>query len=163
MNVIAAKIVSNGLLKGAFDVFDAMLSCTFQFEVAEPSVISEEDLGTQLAQFPVALQGKIQNDLGSVAILFSVNDAARFSALIQEQEFTETEALSDDDRSMLKEIADPALGGGVTNLMERFGRNVEQLEEVQVIDSGADNAAALAALIGAEGGMATFTFTNNAD
>ena len=163
MNVTAAKIVGNGLLKGAFDVFDAMLSCTFQFELAEPEVITDESLSAQLEQFPVTLQGKIQGELGAVAILFTVNDSARFSALIQEQEFSEVEALTDDDRSMLKEIADPALGGGVTNLMERFGRNVEQLEDVQVIDAGPDNAAALATLIGPEGGLAAFTFTNNAD
>ena len=86
------------------------------------------------------MQGKIQNDLGAVALLFNVNDAARFAALIQEQEFSGATELSDDDRAMLREIADPALGGGVTNLMERFGRNVEQLDEVQIQDNGAENA-----------------------
>jgi flagellar motor switch protein FliN len=64
---------------------------------------------------------------------------------------------------MLKEIADPALGGGVTNLMERFGRNVEQLEDVQLIDTGAENTDEITAFVGADGGMTTFTFTNNAD
>lgn len=163
MNEKAATTVGNGILKGAFDVFDAMLSCTFQYELGKLQACTEDSLSEQLGPFPVAFQSKIQGDIGAVALLFSVNDAAQFAALIQEQEFSPKDALSDDDRAMLKEIADPALGGGVTNLMERFGRDVAQLEDVQLVDTGADNAADLAALIGPGGGLAAFTFTNNAD
>jgi flagellar motor switch protein FliN len=163
MNAIAAKIVGNGLLKGAFDVFDAMLSCSFQFEVSEPEEVSPENLGAQLAQTPVALQGKIQGDLGAVAILFTANDAARFAALIQEQEFSDVDGISEEDRAMLKEIADPALGGGMTNLMERFGHDAVQLEDVSVVDTGAENAGALIELLAPAGAMASFTFTDNGD
>lgn len=160
MNEAAAKVVGDGLLKGAFDVLDAMLSTSFDYTLETPEPLTEDAAAALLSEFAVAMQGKIQNDLGAVALLFSVNDAARFAALIQEQEFTGAEALTDDDRAMLREIADPALGGGVTNLMERFGRNVEQLDEVQVKDAGAGNAAGLLALIGPDGAAARFTFAD---
>jgi len=161
MNELAARVVGDGLLKGAFDVLDAMLSTAFQYTLETPEPLSEANLAGLLGEYSVSLQGTIQNDLGAVALLFSVNDAARFAAMIQEQEFTGATELSDDDRGMLREIADPALGGGVTTLMERFGRNVEQLESVQVQDEGAENASALTDLIGAEGAAAAFSFSDS--
>lgn len=159
MNEAAARVVSDGLLKGAFDVFDAMLSATFDYTLEVPETLNDALAKSLLAEFEVTLQGKIQNNLGAVALLFSINDAARFSALIQEQEFSGAAALTEEDRAMLREIADPALGGGVTNLMERFRRNVEQLDEVQLYDNGPENAAALTALIGPGGGAARFNFS----
>lgn len=163
MNPIAANIVGTGLLKGTFDVLDAMLSCSFQYELAEGETIDSDGLASRLTEFPVALQAGIQDDLGSVALLFNIQTAAQMAALIQEQEFTAADSLSDDDRAMLKEIADPALGGGVTNLMERFGRDVAQLENVEVVDAGEGHRDALLALMGEGGSLVPFTFTNNAD
>jgi flagellar motor switch protein FliN/FliY len=160
MNEQAARVVGDGLLKGAFDVFDAMLSTTFDYTLEAPVALTADRAAALLGEFPVSMQGKIQNNLGSVALLFTVNDAARFAALIQEQEFTGATTLAEEDRAMLREIADPALGGGVTNLMERFGRNVEQLEEVQVLDGGDENAGALVTLIGLDGGAARFSFSD---
>lgn len=161
MNVAAANVVGSGLLKGAFDVLDAMLSTSLDFSLEDAVPLTAENAPAFLAEFPVSMQGKIQNDLGAVALLFTVADAERFAALIQEQEGAGKSELNDEDRAMLREIADPALGGGVTNLMERFGRNVEQLETVALTDSGAENAGPLLALIGASGGAARFTFTDN--
>jgi len=162
MNATAAKIIGNSLLKGAFDVFDAMLSCAFQFELSEPEALTQEGLAGRLDAFPVALRGGIQGGLGTVALLFTTGDAARFSALIQEREYTPVDALTDDDRSMLKEIADPALGGGVTNVMERLRRDVVQLEDVEVADTGAAYAEALSEAMGG-GAMVPFTYTNGTD
>lgn len=162
MNPSAANIVATGLLKGAFDVLDAMLSTSFDYTLGTPADLDEPKAVECLSKFPVIMQGRIRNDLGSVALLFSISDAARFAALIQEQDFVDRGALTADERSMLQEIADPALGGGVTNLMERFGRNVEQLDEVLLLDNGTESAAALAALIGPGGGVVPFTFQDNA-
>ena len=162
MNPSAANIVATGLLKGAFDVLDAMLSTSFDYTLGAPEALDEPRAVQCLSKFPVIMQGRIRNDLGSVALLFSISDAARFAALIQEQEFVDRGSLTADERSMLQEIADPALGGGVTNLMERFGRNVEQLDEVLVFDNGAESAGALAELIGPGGGAVPFTFQDNA-
>lgn len=161
MNPIAANIVATGLLKGAFDVLDAMLSTSFDYNVGTPEVLDEPKAVECLTKFPVIMQGRIRNKLGSVALLFTVSDAARFAAMIQEQEFVARDALTIDERSMLQEIADPALGGGVTNLMERFGRNVEQLDEVLLLDDGVDGAGPLVELIGPGGTVVSFTFTDN--
>ncbi len=162
MNPIAANIVATGLLKGAFDVLDAMLSTSFDYNVGTPAVLDEPKAVECLTQFPVIMQGRIRNNLGSVALLFTVTDAARFAAMIQEQDFVARDALTMDERSMLQEIADPALGGGVTNLMERFGRNVEQLDEVLLLDDGVDGAGPLVELLGPGGSVVPFTFTDNA-
>lgn len=161
MNPIAANIVATGLLKGAFDVLDAMLSTSFDYNVGAPAELDEPRAVESLTKFPVIMQGRIRNNLGSVALLFTVTDAARFAAMIQEQDFVARDALTIDERSMLQEIADPALGGGVTNLMERFGRNVEQLEEVLLLDDGVDGAGPLVELIGPGGSIVPFTFTDN--
>jgi flagellar motor switch protein FliN/FliY len=161
MNPIAANIVATGLLKGAFDVLDAMLSTSFDYNVGTPAELDEPKAVECLTKFPVIMQGRIRNKLGSVALLFTVSDAARFAAMIQEQEFVARDALTIDERSMLQEIADPALGGGVTNLMERFGRNVEQLDEVLLLDDGVDGAGPLVELIGPGGSVVPFTFTDN--
>lgn len=161
MNPIAANIVATGLLKGAFDVLDAMLSTSFDYNVGTPAALDEPKAVECLTKFPVIMQGRIRNKLGSVALLFTVADAARFAAMIQEQEFVARDALTMDERSMLQEIADPALGGGVTNLMERFGRNVEQLDEVLLLDDGVDGAGPLVELIGPGGSVVPFTFTDN--
>lgn len=163
MNPTAATVVATGLLKGAFDVLDAMLSTSFDYTPSAPVVLDPASAGDFLTTFPVTMQGRIRNNLGSVALLFTVRDAARFAAMIQEQEFVERAALTVDERSMLQEIADPALGGGVTNLMERFGRNVEQLDEVLVFDEGPDSAQAVVDFIGAGGVAVPFTFTDNVD
>jgi flagellar motor switch protein FliN/FliY len=162
MNPSAANIVATGLLKGAFDVLDAMLSTSFDYALGAPEAFDEPGATESLSKFPVIMQGRIRNNLGSVALLFSVSDAARFAALIQEQDFVDRGALTADERSMLQEIADPALGGGVTNLMERFGRNVEQLDEVLLLDNGVESAGSLIESFGPGAAAVPFTFRDNA-
>ncbi len=156
MNAPAAKVISEGLLKGAFDLFDAMLSLSFSHETGEVKPADAAALEELVSAFPVVLRGKIQNDLGAVALLMRPGDAARIAALAVDGEPSEKEALDDDDRAALLEVASPALGSGVTNLMERFGRNVEQLEDVQVDSPG--DAAALVELLGEGARAANFTF-----
>lgn len=161
MNENAAKVVGEGLLKGAFDVLSAMLGTSFEHTLESPEPLTEEKASAWLEEFSVTLQGKIENELGAVAVLFPAAVAARFAAMIQEQEVTGATDLSEQDRAMLGEIAEPALGGGVTNLMERFGRHVEQLEDVQIDDSGAGNAESLMGFIGPDAGAARFTFSDS--
>ena len=154
----AAKIITEGFLQGAFSVFDAMLSKPFTHTPQEPAALTEGQLEELLGQHPVTLQAAIQNELGAVALLLSVQDAERFAAEISEAEPAGAEALSEQDKATLLEIAEPALGGGVTNLMERFGRNVEQLEGTRIADGGAEDAAQLAELLGDGAVAASFAF-----
>lgn len=162
MNVAAANVVGTGLLKGAFDVLDAMLSTSIEFTLEDPVTLDETTATEWLGEFPVSLQGSIKNDLGAIALLLPIPVAAQFAALIQEQDSADKTELSDEDRGVLGEIADPALGGGVTNLMERFGHSVEQLENVAVLDNGPENAGPLMALMGDSPRAVRFTFTDNA-
>ncbi len=162
MNTDAARIIAEGFLSGAFDVFDAMLSMTFSHEASEPQELSDETLSELLEQYPVALEGRIEGGLGAVAMLFTRLDAVRVAGFIQDKDAGERATLEDDDRDVLKEMAAAALGSGVTNLMERFGRNVEQLDVVEVLDGGADAAAGLMELMEGAGAFTTFVFDNQA-
>lgn len=155
MNPEAANILAEGFLKGALDVFEAMLSAACQYTLGQASELSGERLEQYAGSFPVALQGRIKNNLGAVALLFDLDTASRLAAMIQEAPAEPKAALSDEDRALLKEVADPALGGGVTNLMERFGRSVEQLDLVEVADA---SASALAGLLGPNATGMTFDF-----
>lgn len=153
MNPEAASIVTDGMLKGAFDVFGAMFSRTFSFEADSPQPWA----ASFAAEYPVAFQARIKNQLGAVAMLFTTADAARFAALVTDSAPNET--LSDEDVAVLKEVAEPALGGGVSNLMERFGRGVEQLESAEVVAQA--DAAALGALLGADAAACQFRFSGD--
>ncbi len=158
MNPDAAKVVANGFLKGALDVFDAMLSLPFTHETQAPEEATPEVVSGLLARFPITLEAQVENAVGVAAILFSMGDATRFASLLADAGDEPKESLSDEDRSMLKEVADPALGGGVTNLMERFGRDVEQLEEVQVLAGDEASAELLLDLMGGAATAAVFTY-----
>ncbi|NJL73546.1 MAG: hypothetical protein HC888_19490 [Candidatus Competibacteraceae bacterium] len=138
MNVKAAQVIADGMLKGAFDVFDAMLSLSCKFDPQPAEAADETRLAEALIQCPVVLQGRIQNNLGAVALLFSTRAALQLSALVQESDAEAQDELSPQDKAVLRDVAEPALGGGVTNLMERFGRNVEQLDGIEVLGRGGD-------------------------
>jgi flagellar motor switch protein FliN len=152
MNAEAAKIVADGMLKGAFDVFDAMLSRNFSTEVEAPAPFS----AATISGFPVAFQARIKNNLGAVAMLFTTRDASRFASLIMESGAEPKDSLSPDDMATLNEVAEPALGGGVSNCMERFGRGVEQLEKVEIAQQV--DAAVLEQWLGPGGVACAYTF-----
>ncbi len=155
MNADAAGIIAEGFLKGAFDVFEAMLPVECSHTVVGPVEGGDNLLEELSIAYPVSLGGRIKNQLGSVALLFSLDAATQLVAMIQESGEGAKSDLDDADRALLKEVADPALGGGVTNLMERFGRSVEQLEAVSVEDA---SPAGLSALLGPSPSAVQFSF-----
>lgn len=155
MNPEAAGIVAEGFLKGAFDVFEAMLPVECSHSVSGLLEAGGSMLDELAAAYPLSLGGRIKNRLGSVALLLSVDAAAQLVAMIQESGGEPKAALDDADRALLKEVAEPALGGGVANLMERFGRSVEQLEAVMVEDA---SAASLLELLGGDPCAVRFSF-----
>ena len=155
MNPDTAKIIAEGFLRGAFDVLEAMLPVDCASSIDETMALTPDLAGEFASSYPVALQGRIQGGLGSVAMLLTVGEASHLAALIQEQEPETGDTLSDADRGLMQEVAEPALGGGVTNVMERFGRAVEQLEEVVVEDASAEG---LIVWLGADPVAALFSF-----
>ena len=162
MNSEAATVIAKGFLKGAFDVFDAMLSLSFRCEITEMKESSAAELGALLSQYPAVMRAKIQSG-GAAALMFSVADASRFASLVQGSEAMVKDALSEEDIATLREVAGPCLGGGIANLMERFGRDVEQPEDVAAAVSGPEDAQDLAAFLGDAPTAVSFTFTASPD
>lgn len=139
MNPAAAYVAANGLLKGAFDVFDAMLSLPFKFELGTPAEVDDTVLGDWITKYPVVMQGRAEGDAGAIALLFTEADAARIAAVSREEEATTKDSIDDDDLSTLTEVAEPALGGGLTNLLEQCGHDpipVAQIEISKTITAG---------------------------
>ncbi len=124
MNAGAANIIVQGFLKGGFDVFDALLSLSFIYDTSDVKDLEEGDLRAALQQFPLAMRGKILGG-GAVALLFSTEDMAKLVSLTNTGEAVVKDSLDDAEMSTLAEIADSTLGGGVSNLTEKFGQDVE--------------------------------------
>lgn len=134
MNRQAATVIGEGFLKGAFDVFDALLSTSFSTQVEEQAQASEMQMRDWIAQYPVCLRSRAENDVMQAAMLFREQDALAISDLVLGAEPGAKTSLAQEDYDVLKEVAESALGGGVTSLMEAFGRNVEQLDRTEVLD-----------------------------
>lgn len=160
MKPAAAKLLAESFLKGFFDVFDAMLSQTFRYTCSPATEVDEDAIAGLLGQHTVQLSCVIQQGLGHVSVLLRLEDTAQVLALLTGAAPEAT--LSDSDKGTLREVAEPALGGGVANVMDRVGRGVVQLDDVQVDDSGAAGAASLAAGLGGTAIAVPFTFDGGA-
>ncbi len=127
----ASRIVAEGFMKGVFDVFDAMLSVEFTHEVEEAQEADAALVQEAVESYPFMMRARIASG-GAVALLFTVPDVSTFISLLMGEGISRKDSLNDSDIATLREIAEPCLGSGVTNLMERFGRNVEQPKDVSV-------------------------------
>lgn len=154
MNAAAANILAKGFLDGFIGVFNAMLSKNYQYALGEVAMADEAALRARLETCPVQMIAVIQEGLGQVAVLFSNDDALGFLAALTGAPAGEEIAPADKDT--LREVAEPSLGGGVSQLMSLFGRGAVQLEGVKVDTSA--NAGALAAAMGGTAIAATVTF-----
>lgn len=157
MNAGAANVIVQGFLKGGFDVFDALLSLSFIYDTSDISDLEEEDLRAALQQFPMVLRGKILGG-GALALLFSTEDMAKLVSLTNTGEAVEKDSLDEAEMSTLAEIADSALGGGVSNLSEKFGRDVE-LEGNSAVRLGAEGTEDLMAFLEGPATLSHFQFS----
>lgn len=160
MDIQASNIVAEGFMKGVFDVLDAMLSVSFSHAVTDVDDLTEDGLGEMLGRHALVMRANVKSG-GSVAVLLSVPDASALAALVAGETPIPKTDLGAADITMLKEIADACLGAGVTNLMEKFGRGVEQPENVQVSTLTPQQAAELAAFLGPPLIGATFSFVGS--
>ncbi|MBI5091415.1 MAG: flagellar motor switch protein FliN [Candidatus Hydrogenedentes bacterium] len=135
LNEAAAVQMAQGFLKGVFDVIDAMLGVTSSHGEPEIRAASPDELAKLSQQFPFAAHAKIKSG-GGVALLLTTQDAARLASLVLSGAAEAKDTLNNDDLGSLKEIADPCLGGGVSNLKERYGVDVE-MTDLQVTGAGA--------------------------
>lgn len=129
MSADISALTAEGLLNGVFDVLDAMTSRTFSFKLGQVAAADAAFLASVLPRYPLILRARVKSG-GAIGLLFSTADAARLAALIDGKE--ETAASADDQAvlAVMREIAGPCLGAGVTNLMEKGGHSPEQPEAV---------------------------------
>jgi len=163
MNSGAATILAQSFLKGVFDVFDAMLSLSFKYDIGAVEACDEAGISDVLAQYPVVMRAKVKAG-GAVALLFQVADASRFASLVLSEEASVEEAsvkdtLGPEDIATLREIADPCVAGGVKALMEKLGRDAEQPEAVEVAVAAPDEVSGVIELLGASPTAVRLTFS----
>ncbi|HNR29676.1 MAG TPA: flagellar motor switch protein FliN [Candidatus Hydrogenedentes bacterium] len=159
MQPALARVAADHLLKGAFDVLDALLAKSFRFEVTGIETADAGMVAEWLAEYAVCLSARIENDGGDVALLLRAADAARVAALVQGGAPSEKDFLTDEDRGVLKEVAESALGGAVTCLFEAAGGDTGQLAETRVEERLPEDAATLLSRLGESITAAAFSFT----
>lgn len=157
MNADASNIVVQGFLKGGYDVFDALLSLSFSYDSTDVSELAPDALAGLLTTHPVSMYSKFKGG-GGVAMLYTVEDVSKLLSFMDTGEATAKESLEEADMQVFREIADSALGGGVANLSEKFGEDVE-LDGVDVGADGADGESALREILGDGAIVANYTFT----
>lgn len=157
MNADTSNILVQGFLKGGYDVFDALLSLSFTYDSTDVSDLAPDALAGILSTHPVVMYAKIKSG-GGVAMLYTVEDTTKFLSFMDTGEATAKESLEDADLQVFGEIADSALGGGVANLSEKFGEDVE-LDGVQVVADGPDSESVIREMLGDAAIVANYRFT----
>lgn len=143
MDAGAANVIVQGYLKGAFDVLEALLGSPFMYDAEETGDLDADALGSLMDELSVCLRGDIAGG-GAVALLLRNADAAKLLALMEGSETEPKASLDDSDMATLKEIGDSILGGGISNLAEKFGEDLE-IENIEVVVSDPSGAEALLA------------------
>jgi len=158
MNVSAAQTLHRGFVRGAMDVLQSMGGAPFTVQADPPLPLDQQAIETLFREYPVCLRARVAGDIGGVAMMFSPAVAARVADLVGGGDVTASRAYTEADRAMLLELADPMLGGGVTSLMQEFGRPVVQLQDIAVDDTGKGTADLMSAM-DFEATWSRFTFS----
>ena len=148
-----ATRITEGFLKGTFDVVDAILGVASSHEKPAIRGITAGEFTDLSGQFPVAMHAKVKTG-GAVALMMTAQDAARLASLVLTGKATAKDSLDQADLDSLKEIADPCLGGGISNLHEMTGVELALLE-LEVVSGDATE---LAARLGESATVALFHF-----
>lgn len=157
MDAGASSVIVQGFLKGFFDVCDALLSLSFIFDPSEVHDLEEGGLDAIMDRFRVGFRAPMKGG-GAVAMLMSMEEASKLVSLTNTGEAEVKEALDEGEMGTLQEIADSCLGGGVSNLSEKFGEDVE-LDGVEVVVAGADGAGVLLEFLGPAVTSASYEFS----
>lgn len=159
MNEAATKLIVDGFLRGGFDVYEALLGLGFKFEPGASSDAGESDLAGALGTHTVSMEAKIAGG-GAVSLLMTPQDASKIVAITKTGDTTESDSVDDAALETLKEIADGALGGGVTNLTEQLGEELS-IESYDVVVREAGDAGALLEFLGDGAVLTSFTFSGD--
>lgn len=158
MSVNAAETLHRGFVRGAMDVLQSMGGMPFTVQADPPAALDQHALTVLFQDYPVCLRAQVIGGIGGVALMLTPETAARIADLVGGGDVTAGRAYTEADRSVLLELADPLLGGGVTSLMQEFGRPVAQLQEISVDDSG-KGAGDLMIVMDFEATWSRFTFS----
>ena len=161
MNPKAQHILADGMLKGGFDVLDALLSLSFQFEREDAEEAETDVIRTAIEAAPVCIRSIVRGG-GAIAQLFSMEDATKIASLTMSGVATPADSLDDDQTATFQEIGQSMLGGGVSNLSTLFAQDVE-LEKVEVVVLSADDSASLIDFAGRGAAMIPFKFVAEPD
>lgn len=161
MNAAATQILLDGFLKGGFDIFEALLSVTFSYTAGDSSDLDEEELAKLLGTHTVSMQASIQGG-GAVSMLLTMGDVTKLVTQTNNGEAVASDSLDEASMGTLKEIADGVLGGGVANLTERFGEDVD-IESYDVVVYTPEQATELLSFIGEGPVLSSFTFDSSPD
>ncbi len=156
MNPGPSKIVVQGFLKGSLDVFDALLGASFSYDSVDIRDSDEAGVRSALGPGAVCMRGTLKGG-GAVVLIFPVRDMANLVSLIDSGSPSSATTLDAAALATLKDIADSTLGGGVSNLSEKFRREVA-LAKVDVVVAGADGTADLMVLLGEKSVLASYRF-----
>jgi flagellar motor switch protein FliN/FliY len=162
MNNDQATTLAEGIIKGALDVLSAMLSVSFSHQLREVQPASGADLAAHLERCPLVMRARV-GSAGAIALLFPVGDASRFASMVLGEAPITKASLDDNDLNTLREVAEPCLGGAVTNLVERFGRSPEPPQDVEVAVFKPEDAPLLARFLGESATAVSFGFAASPD
>lgn len=158
MNQKASAIIAQEFIKGTFDVFDAMLSASFSQSVDDIGDMEPAAVADLLAAYPVAWHATLPSG-GAVALLFTQADMAQLVASVEGTEVPPDQALNPQQMASLREIADPALGSGVTSVLAKCAHDPEQPQNVKVTMGDGEPPVDWASLLGQSFTAASFTFS----
>lgn len=147
MNAGAANVIVQGFLKGGFDVYDALLGLSFSYDTSNITDLAPDELPGLMDQYNVGMRAAFKGSGGAVAMLFSMEDVSKLTTLTETGEATVKDSLSDAEAATMREIAESCLGGGVANLSDKFGEDVE-LETVELVFAASEGVGELTTLLG---------------
>lgn len=157
MNEASSQNIVDGFLRGGFDVFEALLGMGFTFDAESSSDAGEGDLAKALSEHTICLQAKVAGG-GEVAMLLRPQDASKILSIQSTGEAEESDSLDDEQLGTLREVSNGALGGGASNLTERFGESYE-VESSDAVARKAGDVAGLTEFIGEGPVLTSFTFS----
>ena len=147
MNPTAAKIIADNMLKGIFDVLDAMLSKSYSTSQEGPETLDIDTLTALLIQHGLCFEARVGNGMGKVALLLSNDVGAELVSGVE---------------GGYEELAKQCMEGGLRTLLETCGKPAVSPEEIIVLEDAGASIEGDVDYFGDGAGVVMFTF-NEAD
>ena len=163
MNAEASSVVVNCVCGGVFNTLEAIASASFEHSAGEVQPVSEEQLAASLKEYPIILQGRLPENLGGMALLLTTHDALYLLALTKGSGAEAEDSLSDEDRGVLKEIAETAIGGGLSQVMEYISEEPLSVEGIDAVEAGEGSAGQLVKFVGSDTLAAEISYSTEPD